>query len=119
VKNILRSFLAELTEGEKLYCYFQQDSAIDPTAHVSLEALRKVFDGLVISRGLWPPRSPDLTPCDFYLWESLKDKVYESDTHTLEELRNNIRREMARIPGEGLQRVNNIVFRRYMECILL
>ncbi|GFG40733.1 hypothetical protein Cfor_01122, partial [Coptotermes formosanus] len=75
VKNILRSFLAELTEGEKLYCYFQQDSATDPTAHVSLEALRKVFDGLVISRGLWPPRSPDLTPCDFYLWESLKDKV--------------------------------------------
>jgi len=27
----------------------------------------------VISRGLWPPRSPDLTPCDLYLWECSKN----------------------------------------------
>lgn len=25
---------------------------------------------------LWPPRSPDLTPCDFFLWGYVKDKVY-------------------------------------------
>jgi hypothetical protein len=24
----------------------------------------------------WPPRSPDLTPCDFLLWGYVKDKVY-------------------------------------------
>ncbi|GBN66468.1 hypothetical protein AVEN_122480-1 [Araneus ventricosus] len=24
----------------------------------------------------WPPRSPDLTPCDFFLWGYVKDKVY-------------------------------------------
>ena len=24
----------------------------------------------------WPPRSPDLTPCDFFLWEFVKDSVY-------------------------------------------
>jgi hypothetical protein len=24
----------------------------------------------------WPPRSPDLTPCDFYLWGFVKDSVY-------------------------------------------
>ena len=22
----------------------------------------------------WPPRSPDLTPCDFFLWRYLKSK---------------------------------------------
>jgi hypothetical protein len=27
----------------------------------------------VISSGLWPPRSPDLTPCNLYLWECPKD----------------------------------------------
>jgi hypothetical protein len=26
----------------------------------------------------WPPRSPDLTPCDFFLWGYVKDKVYMS-----------------------------------------
>ena len=29
---------------------------------------------LVFAR--WPPRSPDLTPCDFFLWGYVKDKVY-------------------------------------------
>jgi hypothetical protein len=24
----------------------------------------------------WPPRSPDLTPSDFFLWSSIKDHVY-------------------------------------------
>jgi hypothetical protein len=26
----------------------------------------------------WSPRSPDLTPCDFFLWGYVKDKVYVS-----------------------------------------
>jgi hypothetical protein len=24
----------------------------------------------------WPPRSPDLTPCDFFFWGYVKDKVF-------------------------------------------
>jgi hypothetical protein len=24
----------------------------------------------------WPPRNPDLTTCDFFLWGFLKDLVY-------------------------------------------
>jgi hypothetical protein len=26
--------------------------------------------------GVWPPRSPDATPCDFFLWGYVKDQVY-------------------------------------------
>ncbi|GBL65155.1 hypothetical protein AVEN_136820-1 [Araneus ventricosus] len=25
---------------------------------------------------LWPPRSPNLTPCDFFMWGYVKDRVY-------------------------------------------
>ena len=24
----------------------------------------------------WPPRIPDLTPCDFFLWGYIKDRVF-------------------------------------------
>ena len=24
----------------------------------------------------WPAHSPDLTPCDFYLWDAVKSRVY-------------------------------------------
>ncbi|PNF17170.1 hypothetical protein B7P43_G09082 [Cryptotermes secundus] len=39
----------------------------------------------------WPPRSPDLTPCDFFLWGFVKDAVYVPPLPTnLNGLRNRI-----------------------------
>ena len=43
--------------------------------------LRELFGNRVIALHHaveWPPRSPDLTPCDFFLWGHLKSKVYTS-----------------------------------------
>ena len=34
----------------------------------------------------WPPYSPDLTPCDYFLWNALKDIVYRNNSATLDEL---------------------------------
>jgi len=54
----------------------------------------------VIGRGgpvLWPPRSPDLTPLDFYLWGTLKDKVYRTEVTSLEELVQRITNSVAEI----------------------
>lgn len=50
----------------------------------------------------WPARSPDLTPPDFFLWGYLKSKVYNNKPKTLRALKNNIRREIAKIPAEML-----------------
>jgi hypothetical protein len=72
MNNILSPFFAELTEEERLYSVFQQDSATAYTACISLEALRMVSGNRIINRGLRPPHSPDLTPCDFYFWGKLK-----------------------------------------------
>ncbi|PNF41627.1 hypothetical protein B7P43_G07619, partial [Cryptotermes secundus] len=33
----------------------------------------------------WPPRSPDLTPCDFFLWGYIKDRVYVPQVEALRE----------------------------------
>jgi hypothetical protein len=35
---------------------------------------------------LWPARSPDLNPCDFFLRGDLKQIVYETPVNTVEEL---------------------------------
>ena len=34
----------------------------------------------------WPPRSPDLTPLDFYIWNTLKEQVYQIRIQTREDL---------------------------------
>ena len=50
----------------------------------------------------WPPRSPDLTPPDFFLWGYLKPKVYVNKPRTVEELKDNIGEEITAIPAEML-----------------
>jgi hypothetical protein len=37
----------------------------------------------------WPPRSPDLTACDFWLWGYMKGRIFqrEQPPETLDELR--------------------------------
>ena len=42
----------------------------------------------------WSPRSPDLTPCDYFLWGHLKNKVFATPPHDLEELQGRIREEV-------------------------
>ena len=46
------------------------------------------FDGWIgrYSKHAWPPRSPDLNVCDFYLWDHLKQIVYSTPVNSLDEL---------------------------------
>ena len=59
--------------------------------------LREIFPRHIIShRGdiSWPAQSPDLTPCDFFLWGYLKGEVYKHGPRNLVELRMAIREEI-------------------------
>jgi hypothetical protein len=68
VRNILKPCFEQLTDDGRQCGYFQQDNATAHTARNSVSALQEVFDDRIISTRLWPPRSPDLSVCDFYLW---------------------------------------------------
>ena len=50
----------------------------------------------------WPARSPDLTPCDFFLWGWLKEQVYSTKPRNLEEFKGKTREVMTSIPQEFL-----------------
>ena len=52
----------------------------------SMKLLNEIFGERVISRNLWPPRSPDLTPPHFHLWGAEKSAVYCDRPSTLNEL---------------------------------
>ena len=54
----------------------------------------------------WPPRSPDLTPCDFILWGFVKDSVYVPPLPmSLSELRDRITHALQTITADMLHRV--------------
>jgi hypothetical protein len=73
-KLILSPFFNQLTDEEKSYGHFIQDNATAHTVNNSVVAFDEVFGERVISRGLWPPQSHSLNPCDLYLWRTLKEK---------------------------------------------
>ncbi|GFV68679.1 DUF4817 domain-containing protein [Trichonephila clavipes] len=65
----------------------------------------------------WPPRSPDLTTADFWLWGYLKSRVYLSGPSSLSELKDAIRREVSSIHPDVLHStVAGFVTR--LECLL-
>ena len=62
-----------------------------------------IVDNHLIS---WPSLSPDLTPCDFFLWGFVKDSVYVPPLHmSLKELRDRITRALQTITAYMLHRV--------------
>jgi hypothetical protein len=67
--------------------------------------LNETFGERVISRNLWPPRSPDLTPPDFYLWGAAKSAVYRDRPRTLNELKTSITAYIRNISQADLQKV--------------
>jgi hypothetical protein len=117
VTDILRPFFDSITEEENTYGYFRQDGATAHTATYSINVLNEVFEDRLVSRGLWPARSPDLNPCDFYLWGNLKDKVCSNNPHTLVELKQSIRETSSSIEVSELKLVSNNIFKRLEACL--
>ncbi|GFU72635.1 DUF4817 domain-containing protein [Trichonephila clavipes] len=79
----------------------ETDGAISHTANPVEAFLIQTFgEDRIVSRRCrypWPPRSPDLTPADFWLWGYLKSLVYLSGPSSLSELKDAIRREVSSI----------------------
>ena len=46
--------------------YFQQDGATPHTAKKVQDWLKTKFSDKFVDKTMWPPRSPDLNPCDFF-----------------------------------------------------
>lgn len=66
---------------------------------------------------LWPPRSPDLTLCDFFLWGWAKDEVYKTNPKTLTVLEERIHTVLNNVPQEFLKNSMNNVQVRLQKCI--
>jgi hypothetical protein len=102
--------------------YFMQDGATPHTANETIPALGGVFGELKgedrnISKGLWPPTSSDLNPCDFYFWGKLKSAVHANNPHDLEALEQKICEEIYNIQQRELQQVSRNLFKRIQVCL--
>ncbi|GFX60693.1 transposable element Tc3 transposase [Trichonephila clavipes] len=106
--TITNFFIPELNNHDVQELWFQQDGAICQTARATIDLLKDTFGDRLISRFgpvNWPPRSCDLTPLDYFLWGYVKSLVYADKPQTLDHLEDNIRRVIAGIRPQMLEKV--------------
>ncbi|GFV35407.1 uncharacterized protein TNCV_3204391 [Trichonephila clavipes] len=105
---ITNFFITELNNHDVQELWFQQDGATCHTARATIDLLKDTFGDRLISRFgpvNWPPRSCDLTPLDYFLWGYVKSLVYADKPQTLDHLEDNIRRVIADIRPQMLEKV--------------
>ena len=100
--------------------WFQQDGATAHTAAHVLSYLTEVFGDHIVSKKaplVWPPRSPDLTYPDFFLWGWLKSEVYRQPPGSLASLKNRIRAAVQRVSPATLAALGDALLARSRECL--
>ena len=100
---------------------FQQDGHPAHTALLTRGFLNRNYPhrwiGIHSDLHEWPPRSPDLTPMDFFAWGYIRDQVYQTLPRTREDLINKIQEDSRNITPEMLNNVRESFMRRVALCL--
>lgn len=101
------------------HVWFQHDGT---PAHFALNVrnfLNETFVGQWIDRRgaiEWPPRSPYLSPLDFFYWGYLKSKIYETKPTSVDDLKERILNVSNLITPEILRNVTDTFYFRLGHC---
>jgi hypothetical protein len=85
----LPELLKDVPLATRQTMWFMHDGAPDHFTHDVKQFLDSRCPDRRIGRNgsvFWPPRSPNLTPADLYLWSRLKGTVYMKNINTQDEL---------------------------------
>lgn len=107
IENDLAALLDELPLQYRVGMWFQQDGCPSHTSIVARNKLNAMFPGQWIGKYgpvNFPPRSPDLTVLDYYLWGRIKDIVYTRRPTTREDMMERIRTAMASLEPAEIRR---------------
>lgn len=89
LENILPDLLDVVPLNARQNLWFQHDGCPAHFSRIVRDHLDTTYRDNWIGRGgpvAWPPRSPDLNPCDFCIWGCLKSFVYSQPIETREQL---------------------------------
>lgn len=123
LQETLPNLLEDLPLFLRLNMWFMHDGAPPHFSLAVRQYLNTIYPNRWIGRGndapiKWPARSPDLTPCDYFLWGAIKTKVYSSPIESEEVLNLRILNAANTLRNPAiLQRVQFNFQRRINRCI--
>lgn len=122
IRDILTELLEDIPLDAILGMWFQHDGAPAHFAQIVRDYLNNRYGQQWIGRGgpvAWPPRSPDLTPLDFFFWGQMKSLVYDTPVNDVMDLVARIEVAAATIQERFLNfnRLKRSMMNRYELCI--
>jgi hypothetical protein len=112
--NLLERFLQNLHDDELLHGYFQQDNASAHKTRETMARIHEFYDDRIIK---FPPRSPDLTILDFFIFPYVKNTIFKNNPHNLGELQEAIFNAYNAITVQMLENAFEKMQRRVNSCI--
>ena len=103
---MLTDYVASQLEELQPDVFFQQDGAPPYWGVDVCRFLDETFPNRWIGRDgpiPWPPRSPDITPLDYFFWGFVKEKVFNTRVCGLDELKVRINDTVLMIDPENLK----------------
>jgi hypothetical protein len=114
-------FLPELRKRvDPRSTWFQQDGARAHTAQTTQQYLNGVFGKHWIGKGsdhVWPAGSPDLTVCDYWLWNRLLGDTNQTPNRTKEQMKSAIEKACRGVTVQECQDAISGFQRRLEECV--
>ena len=107
----------QLDNEELSIGYFQHDGATSHTSLASMAEIQSFFGDRVISKGLWPPRSPDLTPPDYFLWGYPKRESLPKQTANHRRLEKQTTEKIQAVTADVLARIFQNMACRVQPCL--
>lgn len=122
LRTVVDDFVDNLPLNEAVECWYQLDGAPAHCTEAVSRELYQMFEDRWFRRlgpWSWPARSPDLSPLDFYLWGTIKNKVYTNTTplRSKDELRNRVQAAFQELDPEELGKATSNVEVRIRKCL--
>lgn len=121
LQHTLQELLDDLPLTDRMkFKYYQHDGAPAHTSLICVQYLNTSYRTNWIGCNgpiRWPPRSPDLTPLDFFIWGYIKNIVYRNPPENLDELKHKITRAAESITCRMLRNCNKSIIKRARLCL--
>uniref|UniRef100_A0A6P7GMR5 Uncharacterized protein LOC114344564 n=1 Tax=Diabrotica virgifera virgifera TaxID=50390 RepID=A0A6P7GMR5_DIAVI len=123
LQNDLPELLEDIALNIRQNMWFMHDGAPVHFCRTARQHLDVTYPNHWIGRGgpqHWPPRSPELNPCDLCFWGYLKSLVYTTPIVDINDLKNRIQIacDTIRNTPQIFERVRQSMTRRLRSCIL-
>lgn len=107
--------------AEHRQIFYQHDGAPPHNSFLVNNFLQETFyDKWIANNGpfLWPPRSPDLSVLDYFIWGTIKDIVYFNPVTTMEDCQARVRNAFESLsPGSIRAATHDELIRRCEKCL--